>query len=212
MELMDVLGAVAVVAAVGAFFGLKARARRASWAYVAEQLGLELVAAPGLGRITGDARLVGQAQGFAVEIRTLARNAGDATADHAQVATRVTLTLGFELGVGLALVEADTVAHLNPADAIQTGDPAFDQTFRVSGYDPGSVARLLTPDVRERLLALKRDLPGAIIGDDAELVWTFEGFLDSALILSAALRALTAVAEALAAAHAPSPNRAPWSP
>lgn len=148
------------------------------WKATAEALGLELE--PWL------PAMVGTLDGHPV-VAAISRNEQGYQAD-------VRLWFGEHRQTGLRLrpqVEPD--GYWSVGQDIQLGDPAFDQSFVVKGWDPGKIRDLLGPEARQALLAgLER---GRIQVEDVRLVIT-DLPLDAADVREALERAV-AVARSL---------------
>ncbi len=97
--------------------------------------------------------MTGSYQGFEVRITTFTRGSGEQSTTH----TSVEMMCPAELDLGLHIKPENIIDNVRKAfgtQDIHIGDQRFDDAFIIKGNDPAEVVGLLTPPVRQKLLAL----------------------------------------------------------
>jgi hypothetical protein len=179
---LAILVAVPVMLVVAIFVGLsnQNKQRDATWARVAQRLGLELANRVVYGRLEGQQ----------VSLRIEVRGSGKSR----QTYTVASSTLSLPLDLGLRVTKQgfldDTLASLGLKRDIKIGDPAFDAAFSIEADEPDRVRALLTPGLKQALWAL----PEPFMLSDSGFSMSTQGAIDDEKWLVWALRAAANVA------------------
>lgn len=160
-------------------------AARASWASVAERLGLAFDSSPSL---------TGSYRGRRVEVSTVYRGSGKSR----HICTQVETTLAPYLNLGLKIYRQGLLQELGKlvgTQDIETGDAAFDAQFMIKGDDPDKVLRLLDADTRSALAAYDQHFRLNL--DDMHISFEERGLITDERRLESVIREQARVCEIL---------------
>jgi hypothetical protein len=176
---VDILIVAVVLAAMAAVLWWLARTNARDRAALAGRLGLHEVARgptealndPILGRSTQSVILEGRLHGLPARVwlRTVRRPEGDGTRSRVSFTVLSFEVPGTSLRLRLSPARTGAIAAMFGDDwpGWLTGDPEFDQAYRLSTPAPEAAAAVFSPEVRQRWLAL-RAARSASFGDAAD--------------------------------------------